>query len=97
MRSGQRPIPAHYDVENDRWIFDFPFGVPVSVLETAATYVYNVRKQQYTTLPPGDRKEFLGRGLTALKEGRFVQRVATKGDAAIVRPLASTGKIIVGV
>lgn len=75
-------LPAKYDLENDRWLLTVPFGLPDSAVQSAANYIFKINHDKWLGAS-GDKREFIGKALKALQEGRIVQVVANKGDQVI--------------
>ena len=76
------PLPAKYDLDNDRWLLTVPFGLPDSAVRSAADYIFKVNHDRWLSAS-GDKREFIGKALKALQEGRIVQVVADRGDQVI--------------
>jgi hypothetical protein len=89
-----KPLAAQYDQAADQWIVDVPFALPGAAVRAAMGFVEKVNRQRFSALSAGDRKDMLTRGLAALKAGRWVQRIAKKGDHLIfAAPYAPTKTI----
>lgn len=88
----QKPIPARYDQALDRWFFELPHGVPQSALDAIARSTFRINKDRWLAAT-GSKKEFIGRALKALEEGRYVGRLSGKGDRVLFESTEGTGKI----
>lgn len=76
------PLPAKYDAENDRWLLTVPFGLPASAIQSAAGYIFKINHDRWLGAS-GDKREFIGKALKALQEGRIQQVVVSKGDKTV--------------
>ena len=77
-----KPLPAKYDLDNDRWLLTVPFGLPDSAVRSASEYIFKINHDRWLS-SSGDKREFIGKALKALQEGRTVQIVVEKGDQVI--------------
>lgn len=95
IKNINKEIPVHYDVVNDRWIADISEPLSQFQLKVVAQRVFKINKERWTGLPPGDKKEFIGKALKALQEGRIEQRFASKKQGVeAFKSTEGTGKII---
>lgn len=86
-------VEARYDGNLDMWYFDVPFAVSSKMMRGVRDFVLRVNVDRARSLPPGDRKDFVTRGIEALKKNRIKQRIAKKGEHVLFQATEGTGKI----
>lgn len=73
--------------ERNGLVLDTPMGLNALQMSSACAFAAKVYKQRYESLPPGDRKDTVLKGLTALRDGNVVQRVVGRTDYEVDRIL----------
>ena len=86
-----RGLRLHWDVALG-WVIDTPVALSPSQLARVADWALPRQVDRYRALPPGDRKEQLGRAIDALKRGEVRCRVIDHDRDGIVTPFAATAR-----
>lgn len=66
-------------------VLDTPVGLSQAQMDAACKYVAGIYSLKFKSLPPGDRKDTVAKGLKALKENRVTQRVVGRNDFEVDR------------
>lgn len=65
------------------WYLDVPFALPRSALQRAVEYVLPKQIDRWRSLPHGDMRDDLAKGIRALQAGKIEQRVVgARGDGS---------------
>ncbi|GEM_PF-6396286 len=79
----------HWDAERG-WVLDVPTVIAQAQLRRVAQWALPRQIERWRSLPPGDRKDELGRAIEQLKQMRITQRLIDHDHDGVMVPFAST-------
>lgn len=75
-------LRLHWDAELG-WLLDVPVALRADQLGRIAAWALPRQVDRYRALPPGDRKDELGRAIALLRQGTIRQRLLERDGYAV--------------
>ncbi|HEV8642073.1 MAG TPA: hypothetical protein VGV13_13315 [Methylomirabilota bacterium] len=87
-----RGFRLHWDAEHG-WLLDVPVTLGREQLRRIAAWALPKQIDRYRSLPPGDRKDDLGRAIERLGRSEIRQRLVDHDGDGVAIPFASTERV----
>lgn len=92
-------LRTHYEPHLGRWLIDSPVVLNDAQVERIRQHTLMIQRQRHSGMPPGDRRDMIGKSIAALEAGRIFHRPIPKAlerEATVFAATPGTGKIIIG-